>query len=696
MSEIISSKNGRLHIYVRQDKYKGKLKSENWVGRTFHNGRQKVISSGTTNLEEAKIILEKWYDDLISGSIPENVEKKQNDTLNPGVDNVPTRTTTLAQSEPEATKAQKIEKKNDNLNQNIAPKSEDKKKSNLDLSFFKKIFSKKTSEYKKKKDGFSNIKKIFGERISKANVANEEIAGIDISENSIKVAQLSKSKDDNWILEKISLRLLDKAKTTEGIIASKDYIAEELKLTMANAKITTSNVAISIPVTSAIIRVVTSPLMTDEELQKAIETDSLWENLVQLTDDLNDYSVFHQIISRNPKGNTMEILFVASKLSDVNSYSSIVKKAGLNPVIMDVKCFTLKNAFDNTLKIENKINNAILEIGTEDNYFIIVHDNIPIITDIFLRTNEKEALANYSSSIQTGETDATNVIRRYSLQLKQALGDYEGKYGTKINNIKVISNLNNIEELIPAFKKNLLTTGLQVFDPLNEISIPEYNKEKTNLRNTSIYTSVLGLAYRKLDVFGYYKFVTAVKNINLLPNREALKRQSKMKFLSGFAMKGLVGGIAALYLFLMGFSIFQINMNKGKLENFDQIEAEFNKINSQNIKLTKQVNDMQKALRLGSLVNSNQIISYKALAQITRSVPQRVQFTTLNFNGKDQVIISGVAFSDQDIINFIANLNNKDLVDQASLQAMNVPKGEGDLQSANNKKGFSILCKLKI
>lgn len=697
MSEIISSKNGRLHIYVRQDKYKGKLKSENWVGRTFHNGRQKVISSGTTNLEEAKIILEKWYDDLISGSIPESAEKKQNDTPSPDVDNVSTQTTTQTQSESEVTKAQEIEKKNDNLSiQNTAPKSEEKKKSNLDLSFFKKIFSKKSSENKKKKDSFSNIKKIFGERISKANVATEEIAGIDISENSIKVAQLSKSKDNNWILEKISLRLLDKAKTTDGIIASKDYVAEELKLTMANAKITTSNVAISIPVTSAIIRVVTSPLMTDEELQKAIETDSLWENLVQLTDDLNDYSVFHQIISRNPKGNTMEILFVASKLSDVNSYSSIVKKAGLNPVIMDVKCFTLKNAFDNTLKIENKINNALLEIGTEDNYLIIVHENIPIITDIFLRTNEKEALANYSSSVQTSENDATNVIRRYSLQLKQALGDYEGKYGTKINNIKVISNLNNIEELIPAFKKNLLTTGLQVFDPLNEISIPEYNKEKANLRNTSIYTSVLGLAYRKLDVFGYYKFVTAVKNINLLPNREALKRQSKMKFLSGFAMKGIVGGIAALYLFLMGFSIFQINMNKGKLENFDQIEAEFNKINSQNVKLTKQVNDMQKALRLGSLVNSNQIISYKALAQITRSVPQRVQFTTLNFNGKDQVIISGVAFSDQDIINFISNLNNKDLVEQASLQAMNVPKGEGDLQSANNKKGFSILCKLKI
>ena len=74
MSEIISSKNGRLHIYVRQDKYKGKLKSENWVGRTYHNGKQKVISSGTTNLDEAKVILEKWYDDLTSEKIQENTD----------------------------------------------------------------------------------------------------------------------------------------------------------------------------------------------------------------------------------------------------------------------------------------------------------------------------------------------------------------------------------------------------------------------------------------------------------------------------------------------------------------------------------------------------------------------------------------------------------------------------------------------
>ena len=698
MTDIISTKDGRLHIYVRQDKYKGKLKSENWVGRTFHNGKQKVISSGTTELEEAKIILEKWYDDLISGKLEENLDNKHNTTINPSENDSSNHE--LVGNEKE--KNEKIIEEEKEASAPIVAEEKKKKLFNLDLSSLKNLSSLKdkfsfkrketNKEGKEKKKNLSNLKKLFSEKISKANVAGEEIAGIDISEESIKIAQLSKT-DSNWILEKISLRLLDKNKTADGIINSKDYVSEELKLAIENSKIATTNVAISIPVTSAIIRVVTSPLMSDEELQKAIETDSLWENLVQLTDDLNEYSIFHQVISRNNKTNTMEILFVASKLSDVNSYSSIIKKAGLNPVIMDVKCFTLKNAFDNALKIENKANNALLEIGSEDNYLIIVHDNIPIITDIFLRPNEKELLSQHSGNMQNEDLDS--VVRRYCMQLKQALSDYESKYTSKINNIKIVSSLNNIEELIPLFRKNLLNTGLQVFDPLNEIKVPEYNKEKTDIKNKSIYTSVVGLAYRKLDVFGYYKFVTAVKNINLLPNREALKRQTKMKFLSGFAMKGLVGGIAALYIFLIGFSFFQISSNKNKLVNEINIQQEFDLTSMEQQKLTKISGDMDKALKLGSMIASNQTISYRALAQITRSVPQRVQFTNLNYNGSNEIIITGLAFSDQDIINFISNLNGKDLIDQASLKAMNVPTGQNDLQSANNKKGFTILCKLK-
>ena len=108
----------------------------------------------------------------------------------------------------------------------------------------------------------------------------------------------------------------------------------------------------------------------------------------------------------------------------------------------------------------------------------------------------------------------------------------------------------------------------------------------------------------------------------------------------------------------------------------------------------KKKREMQKALDLGKEVHSNQVTSYRALAQIGRSVPARVQFNKLKYNGSNKIEIEGSAYSDQDILNFISNLNSKELIDQASLVSMNVPTSDQE-QSSVNKKGFVILCKLK-
>ena len=53
-----------------------------------------------------------------------------------------------------------------------------------------------------------------------------------------------------------------------------------------------------------------------------------------------------------------------------------------------------------------------------------------------------------------------------------------------------------------------------------------------------------------------------------------------------------------------------------------------------------------------------------------------------------------IPVSDQDILNFIANLNSKSLIEQASLISMNVPTSDQN-QATAYKKGFVILCKLK-
>ena len=698
--ETIHKKNGRLHIYVRQDKYKGELKSHNFVGRTYINGKQKVLSSGTTNLEEAYPILEKWVDDLQS---QKNEPKSEIDqSLDPKIDEK------QVSSSPSLLETQSIETNDSKLEvetiQNpqkgvtIGMLEKLKKikfsKSKEDVSPNNQVVDSPANPKNKDNKIKSLFKNFFQSKVSKLSVAGEEIAGLDITKEAIRVAQVSQDRDEKWILDKFSYRLLDQEVITDNVLEHKDYLAAEIELALSNAKITSKNVALSIPVTSAIIRVVTSPLMSDDELQKAIETDSLWENLVQLADNLNDYSIFHQVINRNSKNNTMEILFVASKLADVNGYSSIAKKAGLNPVIMDVRCFTLKNAYDNTKfqSITDKGNSAILELGIDENYMMIIHNNTPIITDIFLREQEKQYLNDVANEQISTEADA--VIRRYAMQIKQAITDYEAKYENKITTIQVVSSLKNISFLLLAFKKNLPTTGFVNFDPLQSVSVPSYNNEKVPDNNKSTLSSVLGLAYRKLDVFGYYKFVTAVKNINLLPNRDAVRQQNRLKFLSGFAFKGIAGAVAGIYLVLIVMSYFQINTNKEKLVEFDQVQMEFDKLNIQFSKLAKQRREMQKSLDLGKMVNSNQASSYRALAQVTRSVPLRVNFEKISFDGENSLIIEGVAFSDQDILNFIANLNAKSLIEQASLAAMKVQTGESS-SGSNNKKGFIINCKLK-
>ena len=696
--ETIHKKNGRLHIYVRQDKYKGELKSHNWVGRTYINGKQKVSSSGTTNLEEAIPILEKWFDDLqiqknevkseIDQSLDQKIDEKQN---SPSV--FETQSIETTQSKPEVEAIQNPQK---GVTIGMLEKLKKIKfsKSKEDVSPDNQAVDSSANPKNKDNKIKSLFKNFFQSKVSKLSVAGEEIAGLDITKEAIRVAQVSQDRDEKWILDKFSYRLLDQEVITDNVLEHKDYLAAEIELALSNAKITSKNVALSIPVTSAIIRVVTSPLMSDDELQKAIETDSLWENLVQLADNLNDYSIFHQVINRNSKNNTMEILFVASKLADVNGYSSIAKKAGLNPVIMDVRCFTLKNAYDNTKfqSITDKGNSAILELGVDENYMMIIHNNTPIITDIFLREQEKQYLNDVANEQISTEADA--VIRRYAMQIKQAITDYEAKYENKITTIQIVSSLKNLSFLLPVFKKNLPTTGFVNFDPLQSVSVPSYNNEKVPDNNKSTLSSALGLAYRKLDVFGYYKFVTAVKNINLLPNRDAVRQQNRLKFLSGFAFKGIAGVVAGIYLILIVMSYFQINTNKEKLVEFDQVQMEFDKLNIQFSKLAKQRREMQKSLDLGKMVNSNQASSYRALAQVTRSVPLRVNFEKISFDGENSLIIEGVAFSDQDILNFIANLNAKSLIEQASLAAMKVQTGESS-SGSNNKKGFIINCKLK-
>ena len=687
--QVIHKKEGRLHIYVRQDKYKGELKSKNWVGRLYINGKQKISSSGTANLDEAIQILEKWFDDVHEES--ERLKNENNLTKNinqEATESSPTDTLSNNkinnQAQEQTTTQEQIKNKLSNIFEKIKEikiKKPDFVK-NLNKSSFNKS---KVANYKSKLENF------FKSKLGKSSVLGEEIIGVELSNKEIRIAQVSSNKANQWVLEKLHIHPVDITDDSTPI-DNADKFSEELMLAVQKYKITSPNAAIAIPVTSAIIRVVTAPLMKDEELNKAIETNSLWENLVQLTDSLEDYSIFHQVINRNVKENTMDLLFVASKLTDINSYTSIIKNAGLNPVIIDVKCFALKSAVDQVNQIANKPEEAnltaVLEFGLDENYLMILYDNNPIITDIFIRGQDRKILQD---SQNTEEKEG--LVRRYVTQVKQAIQDFETKYEKRIRNIKVVSDIKNVDEYLASFRKALMNIGFNTFDPTEGLKIPSQNQQiLDNKLNRSYLSTSVGLAFRKLDVFGYYKFVTAVKNINLLPDRSNVMKQKKMKAISGFAFKGITAAVVAIYVALFGLSFWNIISYNNELKQYEAVKKDHIKIIKQKKIVSKEFKVINTSLKLSKTLKSNKELTYRILAQVASSVPNRVKFDQVVFNGSDRLTIQGLAATDQDILRFIENLSKQKLVEQASLSSMRLPKSSA---GGATMKGFRVFVKIK-
>jgi type IV pilus assembly protein PilN len=377
--EVIHKKDGRLHVYIRQDKYKGELKSKNWVGRLYIDGKQKISSSGTPNLEEAIPILEKWFDVVHANKEKEEqTSQETTKTTSEQASTPPEQTTPPVIETPKQTEVvTAVEKKPElaTAHATSAPAEDNKESSKTEsasniLEKFKSIkfkkpssaafFSKKDSAPKISSPRKSNIRKKFVEffkaKLGKSSVQGEDMIGVELTSTEIRLAQLSNNKSNQWILDKFYIHKIEGMTDNATVLENPDKIAGELQVALQKSKITTTNAAIAIPVTSAIIRVVTAPLMTDEELSKAIDTDSLWENLVQLTDNLDDYSIFHQVINRNQKENTMDILFVASKLSDINNFTSQQIKYPL--------CFL----FHFYLLLDEKLNNHLNYLSAEPNF----------------------------------------------------------------------------------------------------------------------------------------------------------------------------------------------------------------------------------------------------------------------------------------------------------------------------------------
>jgi len=526
------------------------------------------------------------------------------------------------------------------------------------------------------------IKAIVG-YLSKLTVEQEDVVGVDITPGCIRVAQLSSVKK-KWSLSKVGYKYID-GSSSYTIIENPETYVNKLMQLIDSTKIKTKSAAVSIPVSSAIIKVVPLPLMTDEELKEAASNGSLWENTVQLADNLDEYSIFWQVLKRDTAENMMHLLFVASKLDDIDHYLNIVRQSGLNPVVVDVRCFATRNALalrTDLTKSDSPV--CIIEFGAFENYILILHKDSPFISDIYLSEKDRATLMDQDST----DEQVKGISNRFSMQVSQMISSYTAKYKTQaIDKLLISSSMPNIGRTVSNFNDALPNIQVDVFDSLLNVVVPENLKEKSTAElNSSIFSSALGLATRKLDVFGYYEYVTGTNNINLLPNRDGVKTQEKMKILSRWA-------VVIFAVLVIAFGIWNFLSSGTEIDRVDKLMVEFNELEPiRNDKaeilsdLISQKTSLETTLDATSNLTSNQSFMYSVLIGINAAVPGRsLKLTSIEYTGNNQVNIKGISANDSNILGFIDNLSIIDVVDKASLSTMSV-----ETVSSQDVKAFVV------
>ena len=166
--------------------------------------------------------------------------------------------------------------------------------------------------------------------------------GLDIGSSTVKIAKLKESKRGYALYSFASAPLPPEA-IVDGALMNSAAIVSAIQDLCAANKIKGKEAAIGVSGHSVIIKKITLPKMTQDELDESIQ----WEAEQYIPFDVKDVNIDTQILGDKGEGTgQMDVLLVAAKKDMINDYVSVVTEAGLQPVVVDVDAFAVQNMFE--------------------------------------------------------------------------------------------------------------------------------------------------------------------------------------------------------------------------------------------------------------------------------------------------------------------------------------------------------------
>ena len=187
----------------------------------------------------------------------------------------------------------------------------------------------------------------------------DHLVGLDIGSAFVKAAEIKASKKGSS-LHRFGILPVPEGMITEGRITDMEGLAEIIRSLFKTQKIKEKNVAVSTGGQSVVIKTISTPKVSDEELHKNIRSEA--EQYIPY--DIDDVNIDYQILGESEySAEQMNVLLVAVRKDLVAEYVDVIQMAGLNPVIIDVDAFALQNVFELLPDIDHERVTLLVDAG---------------------------------------------------------------------------------------------------------------------------------------------------------------------------------------------------------------------------------------------------------------------------------------------------------------------------------------------
>ena len=203
----------------------------------------------------------------------------------------------------------------------------------------------------------------------------KSLVGLDIGSSSLKAVELKPARN-GYELVHLAYQNLQSDTIVDGHIIDLNHVSDTINRIWTEQAIKTSQVATSISGHAVIVKKITMPTMPEEELDEQIH----WEAEQYIPFDINDVNLYHEVMGRDPSGQSMDVLLVACKRDKINQFTQVISQAGKQPLIVDVDAFALQNAYEVNYNPPPNLTVALLDIGASVMTINIVRGTTSIFT----------------------------------------------------------------------------------------------------------------------------------------------------------------------------------------------------------------------------------------------------------------------------------------------------------------------------